>query len=98
MALRITKNQEVFEIKGNIVAENARSVQHHFEKLLFHSEKVVVCLDKVKKIDAFGVNVLTRLFKNAMKNNKIFFIIGKENKIVRQAFGNVNYILRSDFV
>ena len=98
MALQITNNQDVFEIKGNIVAENARSLQHHFEELLFNSEKVIVCLDKVKKIDAFGVNVLSALFKNAMKNNKIFFIIGKENKIVSNAFGTVNYILRRDFV
>jgi anti-anti-sigma regulatory factor len=98
MALQITKNQGIFEIKGNIVAENSKSLQHHFEKLLFNSDKVILCIDKVKKIDASGVTVLTKLFRNAVKNNKIFYIIGKENKKVCNAFGNINYMLRSDFV
>ncbi len=98
MALRITKNQGVFEIKGSIVAENAKSLQHHFEKLLFNSDKVILCVDKVKKIDISGVAVLTKLFRSAVESNKIFHIIGKENKAVREAFGKVNYILRSDFV
>ncbi len=98
MTLLITKNQGIFEIKGSIVAENTQSLQHHFEKLLSNGDKVILCIDKVKKIDAFGVTVLTKLFRNAMKNNKIFFIIGKGNKEVSNAFGNVNYILRNDFV
>ncbi|TSE10237.1 MULTISPECIES: STAS domain-containing protein [Aquimarina] len=98
MALQITKNHEIFEIKGSIVAENAQSLQHHFEQLLFNCDKVILCIDKVKKIDAFGVTVLTKLFRNAMKNNKIFFIIGKGNKKVSKAFGSVSYILRNDFV
>ncbi|PKV53028.1 STAS domain-containing protein [Aquimarina sp. MAR_2010_214] len=98
MALRITKNQGIFEIKGSIVAENTKSLQHHFEKLLFNADKVVVYMDKVKKIDASGVSVLTKLFRKAMESNKIFHIIGKENKKVSNAFGKVNYILRSDFV
>ncbi|EZH73584.1 hypothetical protein ATO12_16740 [Aquimarina atlantica] len=98
MALQITKNQGIFEIKGSIVAENTKSLQHHFENLLFNSDKVILCMDKVKKIDASGVTVLTKLFRNAMEHNKVFYIIGKENKKVSNAFGKVNYILRSDFV
>ena len=98
MALQITQNQEVFEIKGSITAENAKSLQHHFEKLLCSLNKVIICLDKVKKIDSSGVTVLNKLFRNAVENKKILYIIGKENKKVSAAFGKVSYILRSDFV
>ncbi|WP_103071579.1 STAS domain-containing protein [Aquimarina sediminis] len=98
MALKIIKNQEIFEIRGSIVAENAQSLQQHFEKLLHTSDKVILCVDKVKKIDASGVSVLTKLFRSAVESNKIFYIIGKENKKVRNAFGNISYMLRSDFV
>ncbi|WP_108868913.1 STAS domain-containing protein [Aquimarina aquimarini] len=98
MALKITKNQGIFEIRGSIIAENAQSLHHHFEKLLFTSDKVILCMDKVKKIDKSGVSVLTKLFRNAVENNKIFYIIGKQNSKVKNAFGNVSYILRNDYV
>ncbi|WP_109302572.1 STAS domain-containing protein [Aquimarina sp. AU474] len=98
MALKITNNQGIFEIKGSIVRENASSLKRHFEQLLHTSDKVILCVDKVKKIDVTGVNVLTTLFKNAMKNNKVFFVIGKENEKVRKAFGDCSYVLRNDFV
>jgi len=98
MALTITSNYGILEITGSITGENSRSLQRHFEQLLLTTDKVIVSLDSVKKIDAFGIQVFTRLYKNAMKLNKIFFLIGKENKNIQAAFGKVNYILRSDFI
>ncbi|MBQ0733836.1 STAS domain-containing protein [Aquimarina celericrescens] len=98
MALQITNNQGVFEINGNIISENSKSLQSHFEQLLHKTDSVFISVDNVKKIDVSGINVLTKLYKSAMKNNKIFFIIGKENEVVKKAFGKVNYILRSDFL
>jgi len=97
MALQITNNQGIFEINGKIIAENAKSLQHHFEHLLFCNDMIILSVDKVKRIDASGVTVLTNLYKKAMKSNKVFYIIGKENKKVKKAFGKVNYILRRDF-
>ncbi|MBQ0740143.1 STAS domain-containing protein, partial [Aquimarina celericrescens] len=94
----ITQNQEIFEIRGSITTENAKSLQHHFEKLLCRLIIEIICLDKVKKIDSSGVTVLNKLFRNAAENKKTLYIIGKENKKVSAAFGKVNYILRSDFV
>ncbi len=98
MALQITNNYGVLEINGNIVTENAISLQHHVEQLLYISDRVILSVDHVKNIDASGVRVLTNLYKKAMKGNKIFYIIGKENKKIKTAFGKVNYILRSDFI
>ena len=98
MALHITSNQGVFELNGNIVGKNAISLQHHFEHLLFTKDMVVLSVDHVKKIDSYGIQVLTSLYRRAMKNNKIFYIIGTENKRLQKAFGKVNYILRRDIM
>lgn len=98
MALQITSNQGVFELYGDIMGKNAISLQHHFEHLLFTKDMVVLSVDHVKKIDNFGVQVLTSLYKKAMKNNKIFYIIGTENKKLKKAFSKVNYILRRDII
>ncbi|MDY8134644.1 STAS domain-containing protein [Aquimarina sp. 2201CG5-10] len=98
MALAITNNEGVFEITGNLINKNALSLEHHFRQLMNHSEKIVISIDKVKQIDTYGIRVLTNLHKNAMKSNKIFYIIGKENKKVKNAFGKVNYILKKDFI
>lgn len=98
MALTITENQGIFEINGQLINKNALSLHQHFRKLLNTTEKVIVSLEKVKKIDTQGVHVLTNLHKKAMKSNKIFCIIGGENQNIQNAFGHVNYILRSDFV
>ncbi len=98
MALRITNNYGIIEITGNIVGENIRSLKKHFEQLLTKSDQIILSVDHVNKIDASGVQMLTTLYKNAMKRNKVFCIIGKENKNIKDAFGHVSYILRSDFV
>lgn len=98
MPLQIKNNQGIFEINGNIIAENVYSLKHHFEQLLVQSERIIISLDHVKKIDAYGVQVLTKLHKMAMKSNKILSIIGKENKTIKKAFGNFSYVLSSDFV
>ncbi|WP_299434721.1 STAS domain-containing protein [uncultured Aquimarina sp.] len=98
MALTITNNQGIFEINGSLINKNALSLEHHFHQLMNHKEKIVISLSKVSHVDTYGVRVLTNLYKNAMKSNKIFYIIGKENKKVQKAFGKVNYILRNDFV
>jgi len=98
MSLQITNNYGIIEISGNLVGENTRALKKHFEQLLALSDQVILSIDHVHSIDASGVQVLTALYRNAMKLNKIFCIIGKENKNIQSAFGKVNYILRSDFV
>lgn len=98
MAIQITNNNGIFEIKGNIIAENTKSIQHHVEQLLLHSDHVILSVDQVKKIDRYGVSILTAFYKKAMQLNKIFYIIGKENQVAKKAFGANSYVLRSDFV
>ena len=98
MALKITNNYGIFELEGNVEGSNTLSLKHHLETLMTSSERIVLSLEKVKKIDAYGIQVLTNLYERAIKNNRIFYLIGSENKVIRQAFGKVNYILRQDFL
>jgi len=98
MALQITNNYGILEINGSIIKENTSALKNYFENLLGSTDRIILSVDHVKKIDSSGVQVLTKLYKKAILENKIFCIIGKENKVAQKAFGKVNYILRSDFV
>lgn len=99
MKLQIKKDQGIFKIEGTIDTKNASSIKNHFQNLIItKTDRLILCLDQVKKIDKTGVKVLTGLYKSAIQNNRILFIIGRENESVRNAFGKVDYILRSDFV
>jgi len=96
MALRITKKQEMFEIKGKIINKNALAIKRYFDRLLPKSEKIVINLNHVEKIDAFGVRIFNQLFENAMKANTVFYIMTKKNNDIMEAFGKANYILKND--
>ncbi|GAA0711084.1 STAS domain-containing protein [Aquimarina litoralis] len=96
MALKITHRYGIFELEGNVVGKNALSVKNHFEQLMLSSEQIVLSLDKVKRIDTQGIQVLSNLYRRAVKNNKIFYLIGAENAIIKKAFGKVNYVIRKE--
>jgi len=98
MALQIKKNNGIYEIYGNILLENIYSLRNHLEHLLAVSDQVILSIDNVKRIDAQAVSTLTEIHKHAMELNKIFWVIGKGNRIVKKAFGRNNYVLRNDFL
>ncbi|WP_299260265.1 STAS domain-containing protein [uncultured Aquimarina sp.] len=98
MALQITNNFGILEIEGEIKGTNVKSLKHHFEHLLQHKDQIVLSLENVKKIDISGVSALTKLYKKAMSLNKIFYIIGNNNKAINKAFGKNSYVLRNDYL
>ncbi|WP_027395030.1 STAS domain-containing protein [Aquimarina latercula] len=98
MALKITNNYGVYELEGNVEGTNTMSLKHHFEQLMSSSEKIVLSLEKVRRIDAYGIQVLTNLYNRAIKNNKIFYMIGSENDMINKAFGKMNIILKKNFL
>jgi len=100
MESKITNNSGVFEITGSIINENASMIKNHFESLLDSSEELIMNLDRISNIDASGVNVLTNLYKKAVRKNKALYIIGKENEHLKEAFSvtKMDYILSRDFV
>ncbi|WP_281989209.1 hypothetical protein [Aquimarina aggregata] len=99
MKLQIINTAGTFEIIGNLTLDNTVIVKEHFNYLLDHYEEVVMCLNKVKKIDKKGIAVLKETHAKANKRSKVLFVLGKENEVVSNAFkeNQVNYIFRDSY-
>lgn len=98
MALQITNNSGIFEINGLLNTQNTGSMKKFFESLIDNEKPVTISLDKIKDIDKHAVNCLGCLYKKAISKNQIFYIIGSENKKVRDLFREQKmfYALRRD--
>jgi ABC-type transporter Mla MlaB component len=80
MALQVLKKNEIFELCGNLNTKTSRSFIIHFEYLINTFKNITVNIDKVKEIDACGVEALKTLIAISLKNNSIFYIIGNGSK------------------
>lgn len=98
MAFQISNNQGIFEINGLLNAQNVNSMSNYFEALIESTRIITISLDKINDIDKAAVKVLGSLYKKAITNNKVFYIIGSENKKVRDLFKQEKmfYVLRRD--
>lgn len=97
MALQITKTAGIYEINGDLNSQNVYSLNNHFESLLAQSKFITVSLNKLVDIDAYAVSAFASLYKKALRNNKVFYIIGQENEKINEQFRSekLSYILRS---
>lgn len=100
MALQITNNLGIFEINGLLNAQNTGSMKKYFESLIDSEKPVTISLDKIKDIDKQAVYCFGYLYKKAISKNQIFYIIGSENKKVRDTFKEEKlfYVLRRDIL
>jgi len=97
MALQITNNDGIYEIKGNLNSQNVFSLNNHFESVLEQSKFITLSLNKLVDIDSFAVATIVALHKKALQTNKLFHILGKENPKVNGQFQKENWssVLRS---
>lgn len=91
MAIQITYDSGVYEINGLLNAQNGASLKNHFESLMNYSNGMVLSLNKVLAIDYHAVNILSDLQVKANANDTLFYIIGRENKKVKDLFNVLNY-------
>lgn len=98
MALQITNNAGIFEINGELNAQNIFSLNNHFKALLEGSKMITLSLNKLMDIDKTAVSTIASLYKRAMASNKVFYIIGQENKRISEQFQTekLSYILRKE--
>lgn len=98
MALQITNNSGIFEINGLLNAQNTYSIKNYFENLIENNKTVTISLDNINSIDKVAVKCLGSLYRKAITSNKVFYIIGSENKKVRDVFKaeKMFYVLRRD--
>ena len=98
--LQINYRQGIYEVKGKLSAQNSKSLKMHFENLLNIKSELVISLDKLQNIDTSGINTIISLYKNALRDNKILYIIGKTDEHINNSIAKskLKYIVKSDFI
>ncbi len=99
MKLYIENKSGTFEVIGNFTSNHTQQVQDQFNYLLDHYEEVVMCLNKVNRIDANALQILDKVYQKACKRSKTLFVLGKENPIVAHALKahQLTHIFRNDY-
>jgi anti-anti-sigma regulatory factor len=90
MAIQITYNAGVYEIYGMLNSQNSNALNSHIENLMEHSKGIVLSLNKVLEIDSEAIKCITSLYNKAWGRDKMFYIIGMENKKVSEQFASLN--------
>lgn len=98
MALQIKNNNGILEIEGDLNAQNSNSLKNYFNEIIHQSNFIILSLNKITAIDKPAFNTIIALYKNALSRNKVFYIIGKENKKVSNIFAkeNANFLLKTN--
>jgi anti-anti-sigma regulatory factor len=91
MAIQITYDGGVYEIKGLLNSQNGESLKNHLESVLNHSKGVVLSLNKVLDMDVNAANIIWDLYRKAFVSDKLFYIIGSENQKVKELFITLNF-------
>lgn len=100
MALQISEAKGVFSVFGKLNRGNANILKRHMHNFISETEKVILNLERVEQIDEMAAHTLEKLYINAMQNNSILIILGKQNKKITPTLEatNTSYILSSDRV
>ncbi|SEL66466.1 hypothetical protein SAMN04487910_2961 [Aquimarina amphilecti] len=99
MELEINNVNGKIEVIGDFTSQNVHKVKEHFNYLLDHYEEVVMCLNKVKRIDEKALPVLKKIYTKAQRRSKVLFILGISNKIVFKFLkrNKLTHIYRNDY-
>jgi ABC-type transporter Mla MlaB component len=82
MALQILEQNGTFELHGSLTNTTVRSFIIHFEHIIQTVKKVVVDIDKLKHMDASGIEGLKTVRAIALREHKILSIVGYRNQAV----------------
>lgn len=76
MALKITHADNVFYAEGEINQSTLLLFESHLGFLVHAHKTITLNIDKVKQIDASGVQLLLKFYREALLNNSGFYITG----------------------
>lgn len=98
MALHLNENNNMYEVHGDLNAENAATLKNHFEQFLDEVDNLILSLDNVSTIDPSSAYTIEQLYLEFIKKNKGFQIIGRENKNIANVMKGTKttYILSDD--
>jgi ABC-type transporter Mla MlaB component len=86
MALQITEQNGTFLVSGKLNSTTARAFVIHFEYFIEEYQNVVVNIDGVTEIDFDGFEGIKTVTAIALRNHKMFSVIGNGCKDVYQDF------------
>ena len=86
MALQISNNARVYEILGELNAQNTNSLKNYFETLINESNFIIISLNHLNYLDKNGFQEIISLYKKALSKNKVFYIVGHKNQKVVELF------------
>ncbi|WP_025741604.1 STAS domain-containing protein [Aquimarina pacifica] len=97
--MNIRNNAGTYEVLGEFTSLYNNEIQEYFDYLLDHYQEIVMSLEKVKKIDAVGIETLNRIYTKATKRSKVLFVLGTKNTIVVNALkqNQLTHIFRNDY-
>ena len=90
MALQILENEGIFHLEGSLNSSTTRSFITHFEYMISTIKKVKINIDKIKDIDESGLSAFKNLMTIALKNNKLFCIVGDGSKDIYEDYSYSN--------
>ncbi len=86
MALQIAQQNGTFLVNGQLNSSTTRSFIIHFEYMIEQHENIVVNIDGVYEIDPDGLEGIKTLTAIALRNHKMFSVIGNGCKDIYQDF------------
>lgn len=86
MALTITRNEKIFEVKGKINASTASYFHTHFAITLNSLDGLAIDINNVTEIDSSGIQALKSIYDKAQSWNKSFNIVGNGSKKIYSEF------------
>ena len=86
MALLITRNNNIFEVEGNLNNTTSSNFIAHLSLSLNSSNGLSIDINKVKEIDSNGIKALEEIFNKAKSWDKPFYIIGENSEKVYDQF------------
>lgn len=98
MALELNQKNNMYEVSGNLNAENSLTLKKHFEEFLTEVDDLILNLDNVTTMTPSSAFTIEKLYLDFLKERKGFQIIGRENKDISMVMKDTktSYILSDD--
>ena len=86
MALKITQHDNTIILTGVLNTANIANFKTHFSFILTASKGVTLNIDKLKRIDVTAMQTLKTMYKDAVINQNMFFVEGRNSDSIYEAF------------
>ncbi len=98
MALQISEARGVFSVFGELNSYTVAILTRHMSNYIKKDQRVILNLERVKKIDVCAAYTIKKLFMDAVGKSSIFSIVAMENKQVMDVFNEtqITYIVSND--